>query len=89
MQAVATTQVINETGQITLGQHFAGQKVTVETLGEGIWHIHTADAIPENEQWLHEPENRQKLDSALAWAAQHPATGENTDAILARLAADC
>ncbi len=85
----AAVQTINDIGQITLGSHLAGHQVTVEPRGDSAWFIRMTDFIPENEKWLHESENKEKLDSALRWAAEHPATGENTDVILAKLASDC
>lgn len=89
MQAVATTQTVNEIGQITLGRHFAGQQVTVEPVGEGIWHIHTAAASRPNQEWFNNAEARQRFDEAMGWANEHPASAENSDTILAKLAADC
>ena len=81
-------QTINDIGQITLGSHLAGHQVTVEPRGDSAWFIQVTDSIPKDEKWLHEPGNREKLDSALRWASEHPATGANTDAILAQLSAD-
>ena len=34
-------------------------------------------AIPDNERWLHEPENKAKLDAAIAWAEANPSCSDN------------
>lgn len=74
MQAVTTTQTVNDIGQITLGQHFAGQQVTVQSIGDGAWYIHTAStrsaeqrsrerlAFLEGEQAVMRTERGQKAD---------------------------
>lgn len=82
----AAIQTVNDIGQITLGRHLAGQKVMVEAKAEGVWYIHTADAVPENEQWFHDPAHKKQFDDSMAWIASHPASDANTDAILTQLA---
>ncbi len=74
MQAVATTQTVNDIGQITLGEHFAGQQVTVQSVGDGAWYIQTASnasavqrsqkrlAFLESEQAVVRTERGQKAD---------------------------
>jgi len=46
----------------------------------------TADVIPPNERWVHEPAHKARLDAAVAWAAETPASDANCDAILERFA---
>jgi hypothetical protein len=64
-------KTIGASGQISLGKQYAGRTVTVDEMEPGVWVIKTAQVIPDNELWLHTPENRAKLDAALAWSATH------------------
>ena len=80
-----TVKTIGANGQISLGKEFAGQQVLVEAPEAGVWLIRTADVIPHNERWLHEPEHRQKLDAAMAWAVQNGASAANADEVMSRL----
>ncbi|MCR5813971.1 MAG: hypothetical protein K6G15_05730 [Desulfovibrio sp.] len=81
-----TVKTIGANGQISLGKEFAGQQVLIEAPESGVWLIRTADVIPHNERWLHEPKQRERLDAALAWAVEHGASAANADEILDRLA---
>jgi hypothetical protein len=49
-----------------------------------VWLVRTASVIPDNERWLHGAEAAADLREALAWAESHPASDENTDALLQR-----
>jgi len=79
-------KTIGANGQVSLGKQYAGQQVLIEEQEEGVWLIRAADVIPRNERWVHEPAHKAKLDAALAWAAENPASDANCDAILERLA---
>ena len=85
MQAITptpTVKVIGANGQISLGKQFAGRQVLVEEKEAGVWLIRTATVIPENERWLHEAQAASELARALEWATQHPASDDQTDALL-------
>ena len=58
-------------GQIYLGKEYAGQPVIVTQERKGVWVIKTAEVIPHDEAWAHTPENKQKLDRALAWVSEN------------------
>jgi hypothetical protein len=81
---VAVVKQVGASGQISLGKEFAGRTVLVESPEAGVWVIKTATTIPDSELWLHEPEQRQRLNRALAHAAEQP--GAPTD--LERLAGE-
>lgn len=81
---MAAVKQVGASGQISLGKEFAGRTVLVESPEPGVWVIKTATTIPDSELWLHEPEQRQRLDRAIAHAAATP--GEPTD--LERLAGE-
>ena len=81
-------KTIGTNGQISLGKEFAGQQVLVEAPEAGVWLIRTADVIPHNERWLHESGQRERLQAAMSWAADHGTSSDNTDAVLQRLASE-
>ncbi len=67
-----SVKVIGSNGQISLGKQFAGQQVLVEQQEEGVWLIRTAEVIPHNELWLHNPTAVQDLMNAMNWAKKNP-----------------
>jgi hypothetical protein len=66
-------KTLGEGGQLYLGEEFAGQHVVITQERKGVWTIKTAEVVPHDEAWLHTPENKAKLDEALAWAKENPA----------------
>lgn len=81
-----TVKTIGINGQISLGKQYAGQQVLIEEQDTGVWLIRTADVIPHNERWLHEPEHKAKLAVAMSWATENKASDANDYAVLERLA---
>lgn len=81
----SVVKLIGVNGQISLGKQYAGRQVLVEEQEEGVWLIRTATVVPDNERWLHTPEAANRLDEALAWAQQHPASDAQTATLLKRL----
>jgi hypothetical protein len=79
-------KTIGVNGQISLGKQYAGLQVLIEEQDPGVWLIRTADVIPHNERWLHEPGHKAKLDAAMSWATANKASDANDHAILERLA---
>lgn len=73
-QGVGGLQIrtVGANGQITLGTSYAGQAVAIEEIEPGVWMVKLGDFVPRSERWLHEPDVRQSLDRALAWADTHP-----------------
>ena len=70
---------VGTSGQISLGKEYAGRKVLIEKPAEGVWIIRTATVIPDNELWLYEKENQERLKKALDWAKSTPARLSNPD----------
>jgi hypothetical protein len=66
-------KTLGEGGQLYLGEEFTGQHVIITQERKGVWTIKTADVVPHDEAWIHTPENKAKLDEALAWAKENPA----------------
>ena len=84
MPAIKT---IGSSGQIALGKEYAGRHVLVDETEPGVWVIKLGRFIPENEQWLHEPEARARLDKAIRWAEGNPqASATDLDDLERRLA---
>jgi hypothetical protein len=84
----ATTQVkvVGVNGQISLGKQYAGRQVLLEESEAGVWLIRTATVIPDNERWLHTPENIANLAKAEQWAIDNSVRTDNADEVLQRLA---
>lgn len=81
----AQVKVVGTSGQISLGKQNAGRTVTVEEIETGVWLVKTAQVIPDTELWLHEPQTKQSLDRAIAWAEQNPAKASNLGDLEKRL----
>jgi hypothetical protein len=67
MDTVATkssVKVIGANGQISLGKEFAGRQDLVEEQGPGVWLVRTAEVLPDNERWPHQPKAREDLNRA-------------------------
>jgi hypothetical protein len=62
-------KTIGAGGQIYLGKEFAGQHVLVTQTETGVWQIKTADVIPHNERFWHQPEVEKRMEAALAESA--------------------
>jgi hypothetical protein len=61
-----TIKVVGANGQISLGKRYAGRTVLVEEQEPGVWLVRTANIIPDNERWLHQPQASADLERALA-----------------------
>jgi hypothetical protein len=84
VSAPPVVKVVGANGQISLGKQYAGCPVLVEESEPGVWLVRTASVIPDNERWLQETKTAADLREALAWSESHPASDENTDALLQR-----
>lgn len=69
---MAVIKTVGSSGQIALGKQYAGRHIMMEELEPGVWILKVGEFIPDNERWLHEPEVKEKLDKALAWAERNP-----------------
>jgi hypothetical protein len=82
--AALSVKTVGANGQVSLGKQFAGRQVLIEEREPGVWLIRTAQVIPDNERWLHEPGVIDDINRALGWAATHPPDASNTDELLER-----
>lgn len=74
---MASIKTIGASGQITLGKEYSGKTVLVDEIEPGVWMVKVGAFIPDSERWLHEPENKSKLDEAIVWAEANPASADN------------
>lgn len=91
MASIATqpsVKVIGANGQISLGKHYAGRQVLVEEQEPGVWLIRTANVIPDNESWMHQPKAAADLENALSWAQANKPAESNLDTILENLSGE-
>lgn len=51
----------------------------------GVWKIKTGTFIPDDERWLHQPDVRDTLDEAVAWAEAHPRRETDLDELEEKL----
>jgi len=84
----SSVKVVGANGQISLGKEFAGRQVLVEEQEPGVWLVRTAQVVPDNERWLHQPKVREDLDRALDWSQRHPAQASDPEAVLKKLEHD-
>ena len=61
---MASVKRVGASGQISLGQEFAGRTVLIESTEPGVWLIKTARTIADAELWLHQPEAAKRLNRA-------------------------
>lgn len=83
MPAIKT---IGASGQIALGKQYAGKHVLVDETEPGVWVLKIGSFIPDNERWLHEPEVSAKVDRAIRWSEEHPASETDLDELERQLA---
>ncbi len=66
-----TIKQVGANGQVSLGKEYAGKQVQISKLKDGSLIIKTGKFIPDNEKWLYEGDNLQRLEKALEWATTH------------------
>lgn len=66
-----TIKQVGANGQISLGKEYAGKQVLVSKLDDNSLIIKTGKFIPNNEKWLYEGDNLERLKEAINWATTH------------------
>jgi hypothetical protein len=80
-------KTVGPSGQISLGKQHAGEHVLITEVESGFWQIKTADVIPHNERFWHQPHVAERMDQALERARRTPAranTEEEIEALFAK-----
>ena len=66
-------------------QRVRGTAGLLEEQEPGVWLIRTAQVVPDNELWLHQPQAREELQRALEWAQRNPPRESELDAVAKEL----
>jgi hypothetical protein len=80
-----TIKTIGRSGQIALGKEYAGRHVLVDQIEPGVWIIKLGQFVPDNEQWLLDPDVQQDLDDAIRWAERNPPRPSDLDELEAQM----
>lgn len=64
----AEVKYVGDNGQISLGKEYAGKQVQIMKSAEGTITIKTGNFIPDSERWLHQGDNIERLNRAIAEA---------------------
>lgn len=67
----STIKQVGANGQIALGKEYAGQQVQVSKLDDGSLIIKKGRFVPDNEKWLHDGDNLERVKEAIKWATKH------------------
>jgi hypothetical protein len=62
---------VGANGQISLGKEYAGKQILISKLDDNSLIIKTGKFIPDNEKWLYEGDNLERLKEAIKWATTH------------------
>lgn len=65
-------KVVGINGQISLGKGYAGRTVRVSVSEDETVTIKPGKFVPDNEKWLYEGDNLQKLHEVIEWAENTP-----------------
>lgn len=68
----AEIKYVGDNGQISLGKEYAGKQVQLLKSEEGTITIKTGLFIPDNERWLHQGDNLERVNKAIAEAKSCP-----------------
>lgn len=83
----AEIKYVGENGQISLGKEYAGKQVQLLKSEEGTITIKTGFFVPDNERWLHQGDNLNKLKEGIDWAEKTPRKTDNAEEIIETLSA--
>lgn len=64
-------KVVGSNGQLSLGKEYAGKMVIIDQIDEGTWMIKAGVFLPDNERWLYQKGQMDKLDKAISWAEEN------------------
>lgn len=78
-----TIKQVGANGQISLGKEYAGKQVQVSKLNDGSLIIKTGKFIPDNEKWLYDGNNLEKLEKAIK-SAESRERINNSEELLAK-----
>ncbi|MEE4355571.1 MAG: hypothetical protein V2I97_03830 [Desulfococcaceae bacterium] len=76
---------VGKDGHIFLGKKYAGREVVIDQIRDGVWFVKAGKFIPDDEQWLHQPDVSATLDAAIEWAEQNPPSETDLDKLAEKL----
>lgn len=82
---MAMIKTVGRSGQIALGKEYAGRHVLIDQPEPGVWVIKLGTFVPDNEQWLLEPEVQHEVDEAIAWAEDNPPQPSDLNALASQI----
>jgi hypothetical protein len=62
---------VGQSGQISVGRHFAGKLVRVEQLEDGRLLVTPVVDVPESQLWTLTEPHKSRIERGMAWAASH------------------
>jgi hypothetical protein len=80
-------RTVNVHGQICIGREFAKQQVQVLKQEDGTLLIKRGQFVPDNEKWLHQGDNIERLNKAVTNSLGKPRS-DNFEEIKKRILAD-
>lgn len=64
-------KVVSSNGQISIGKEYAGSQIQLIKQEDGTLLIKKGRFIPDNELWLYEKDNFQRISKSIEWSEQH------------------
>lgn len=71
LSQVSNIKVVSVNGQLSIGKEYAGQQVQILKQDDGTLLIKKGKFIPDNEKWLYEGDNLERLKASIEWAKNH------------------
>ena len=71
LQQELNVKIVSTNGQISIGKEYAGSQVQIIKQDDDTLLIKKGRFIPNNERWLYEGDNLERLEKALKWATTH------------------
>lgn len=64
-------KVVSSNGQISIGKEYAGSQIQLIKQEDGTLLIKKGRFIPDNELWLYEKDNFQRISKSIEWSEKH------------------
>jgi len=71
LQQELNIKIVSANGQISIGKEYAGSQVQIIKQDDDTLLIKKGKFIPNNERWLYERDNLERLKEAINWATSH------------------
>ena len=71
LQPQIDIKFVSPNGQISIGKEYAGTQIQLIKQEDGTILIKKGRFIPDNELWLYEKDNFQRISKSIAWSENH------------------